>query len=346
MWFSLDRVKPHPRGTELSAVRTPYPLAIVDRVNDVASAYSKHEYASGSHNNSWSNLFDLIPPGTRVLDVGCSTGNFGDALIREKSCTVIGVDTNAADIAIAQRVLTEAYVLDITEPLPTALHHSFDVVVFADVIEHLPDPRSALRSLKSVLAPGGFVAYSIPHMGHLSVRLDLLQGKFPYTETGLLDRTHFHFYDRQEVVDVFSDAGYYITNEVPVVVQYPESWLVDRLAQLGLTAGPEFFNMVLETESQVFQYIGIATPNGPGTESPRPRERVMPNDEIIGYVQALIDEKTLAQRRTAEAERQVEASQADAAAYEVRFNHAVRHPLRALVRRVLESVRRKRNGTR
>jgi SAM-dependent methyltransferase len=272
-------------------------------VTDAVSPYSKHQYFAGTDNNSWANLFELIPEGAQILDVGCSTGNFGAALIREKGCTVVGIDTNVADIGEAKSALTDAQVLDVTVPGSMAGLGKFDVILFADVLEHLPDPRATLRSLHPSLNPHGFVAFSIPHMGHLSVRLDLLSGQFPYTETGLLDRTHFHFYDRLEINDLFADGGYTIVDERPVVVQYPDSWLRDRLAQLGLTPDAKFFSLMSESESQVFQYIGTAYPTS--LESIRQsveRERPMPNDEIIGYVQALIDEKERAQERQREAE--------------------------------------------
>ncbi|TXN28247.1 class I SAM-dependent methyltransferase [Lacisediminihabitans profunda] len=275
-------------------------------MTDAVSPYAKHEFAAGSHNNSWANLFELIPEGSRVLDVGCSTGNFGAALIRERGCTVTGIDTNSADIGIAREVLNRALVIDITQPEALESLGVFDVVIFADVLEHLPDPRATLRLIRPRLAPGGFVAYSIPHMGHLSVRLDLLSGEFPYTETGLLDRTHFHFYDKMEIADTFASGGFAIVDERPVVVQYPDSWLKDRLAQLGLVPNAHFFDLMRQTESEVFQYIGTAYPlDAPEVGEIAARRRPMPNDEIIGYVQALIDEKERAQTSLAELQTRV-----------------------------------------
>ncbi|MCU1586426.1 MAG: glycosyl transferase family 2 [Microbacteriaceae bacterium] len=267
-------------------------------MTDDVSPYAQHEFVAGTQNNSWANLFELIPEGATVLDVGCSTGNFGAALMREKSCSVTGIDLNAADIAVAAGVLTEARVLDITRPGAVESLGQFDVIIFADVIEHLPDARETLRSLRVALNPGGFVAYSIPHMGHLSVRLDLLAGQFPYTETGLLDRTHFHFYDKIEIANAFTEGGYTIVDERPVVVEYPQSWLRDRLAQLGLTPDDRFFALMNETEAQVFQYVGTAYPtDSDSLTKAAERRRPMPNDEIIGYIQALIDEKDGSQAR-------------------------------------------------
>ena len=268
-------------------------------VADAFSPYAKHEYSAGTHNKSWANLFELIPEDLPVLDVGCFTGDFGAALIREKGCTVVGVDTNTADIAEAKAALTEAQVIDVTVQGALAGLGKFDVIV----LELLPDPRASLRSLHSSLSPNGFVAFSIPHMGHFSVRLDLLSGQFPHTETGLFDRTHFHFYDRLEIDDLFAVGGYTIVHGRPVVVHYPDSWLRVRLAQLGLTADAKFFLLMSETESEVFQYVGTAYPTS--LESIRQsveRERPMSNEQILWYVQSLIDERNRAQKRQRDAE--------------------------------------------
>ena len=309
------------------------------------SPYAAHEFDPDSRNNSWANLVNFIPEGARVLDVGCSTGNLGAALIRYKGCTVVGVDTNEADVVVARDILSDARVLDITGPLPEDLLERFDVVVFADVLEHLPDPRAALRSITRALVPSGVVVYSIPNMGHMSTRLDLLSGIFPYTETGLLDRTHLHFYDRVEVDDMFHDAGYSILDENPVVVQYPDSWLTDRLDQLGLMPRQEFFGHMRDTEAQVFQYVGIARPGAHADDRVEHlRTRVMPNDEIIGYVLAVIDEKEKAEERARVTTAQLVAAQNEAAHFEELANFTYQHPIRALGSRIIRPIQNRIRG--
>lgn len=255
------------------------------------SAYSGHQFTPEARNNSWSNMYDFVPEGGRVLDVGCSGGNFGEALERLKGCTVVGVDLNADDIAIAATRLSEAYVLDVSDTEAIGVLGTFDAILFADVIEHLVDPRATLRTIRALLNPGGVVVYSIPNMGHLSVRLDLLEGRFPYTETGLLDKTHLHYYDAHEVEDVFRAAGYGIIEEEPVVAGYPRAWIDDRLARLGLTASDEFFSALDESESNVFQHVGVAIPlSGLPRNSAPPVLKVMPVDELLGYANGVVAE--------------------------------------------------------
>ena len=255
------------------------------------SQYSDHYFVPEAGNSSWSNMYHYIPEGARVLDVGCSTGNFGQALEQLKGCTVVGVDLNEEDILEANERITAAYVFDITGPGAVELLGTFDVVVFADVIEHLPDPRAALRAVHALLGNGGIVVYSIPHMGHLSVRLDLLEGRFPYAELGLLDRTHLHFYDRHEVHDVFASAGFAVTSEKPTVVGYAPEWTTQRLRAVGLETTPAFFDMLRVTEAEVFQYIGTAVPAGAAAlHTPQRDAYVFPPDEVLEKSNRLLAE--------------------------------------------------------
>lgn len=256
------------------------------------SPYSTHLFTPEAKNNSWSNMYHYIPQGARVLDVGCSTGNFGEALEQLKACTVVGIDISEADIAEAQGKISEAHVLDITAADVAETLGRFDVVIFADVLEHLVDPRSALRAVHSLLNDGGIVVYSIPHMGHWSVRLDLLEGRFPYTELGLLDRTHLHFYDRVEIHDIFAKSGFRINSENPTVSGYPESWVTERLAAIGVVPEASFFGMLKHTEAHVYQYVGTAVPHGGPPASPGPaRDEISPPDDLLNRANQAIAEK-------------------------------------------------------
>ena len=254
------------------------------------SPYSSHLFEPESLNNSWANMYAYIPSGSRVLDVGCSTGNFGEALEQLKDCTVVGIDINADDIAVAATRISAAHVFDITSPNAAEVLGTFDVIIFADVIEHLADPRSTLTSVHALLNPGGVIVYSIPNMGHASVRLDLLEGRFPYAELGLLDRTHLHYYDRSEVNDVFSSAGFSIADERPTVSEYPAPWVAQRLRAFGLSAEPAFFDMLKVTEAHVYQYVGKAIPREVAPAlSPATSRFVSPPDAILERANALLE---------------------------------------------------------
>lgn len=252
------------------------------------SIYANHLFEPGTKNNSWAHLYEYVSDGDRVLDVGCSTGHFGEALIHLKHCEVWGVDIDKADISEAKKRLTEALVLDVNDTKTYDKLGKFDVVIFADVLEHLVDPRATLHNVKKLLKPKGRVIFSIPHMAHTSVRLDLLQGKFPYKNRGLLDNTHLHFYDIEEVQSIFNDAAYQIVKLDPVISKYPSSLLKEKLKDTGINATKKLEEYFSNTNGDIFQIVGYAQPDKKKTRhARRDREYTMPQDEMYAFINQL-----------------------------------------------------------
>lgn len=159
-------------------------------------------------NTSHAQMLDLVGTGRSVLDVGCATGYLAQALAA-RGCTVSGIeyDADAAEKArqhMAVVVVGDLHSFDFATAFPGEL---FDALVFGDILEHLLDPAAVLRSALAVLAPGGSVVISVPNVTHGSLRLAHLQGRWRYTETGLLDRTHIRFFTRRSLHDLLTEAG-------------------------------------------------------------------------------------------------------------------------------------------
>lgn len=211
-------------------------------------------------NTSWHIMWEDIPEKSRVLDVGCSSGNFGQQLIKRKKCEVIGLDLDKEDVNRAKKVLTAAYVLN-TETDDLSKLGKFDRIIFADVIEHLVNPSKTLIKIKSLLNPGGKVLFSIPNMAHMSTRLMLLSGKFGYGETGLLDKTHLHFYDDAEIQRVFIEAGYLIDNMSWTEYYTPVKKLRSMLSDYGLKPNNQFIINARNVDAVALQYVGSAAPS-------------------------------------------------------------------------------------
>ena len=158
----------------------------------------------------------LVPPATRVLEFGCATGYMTEVLKNRLGCTVVGIeiDRDAAALAeqYAERVIVgDAETIDYAAELAG---EEFDVVLFADVLEHLKEPGDVLRRVRPFVAENGVVVASIPNIAHASVRLALLGGEFRYREWGLLDDTHLRFFTRASIQDLFEETGYAVTHWV------------------------------------------------------------------------------------------------------------------------------------
>lgn len=213
-------------------------------------------------NTSWYKIFHLTPPGSSVLDIGCSSGNLGQLLIQKRQCRVNGVELNPADAKLAAGKLHRVWVLDIEgDDLAEFGKNKYDVIIFGEVIEHLVKPTETLKRIKPLLNNKGMILFSIPNMAHIAVRLALLRGNFEYTETGLLDKTHVHFYDQHEVERVFGEAGYEITNLEFVKKDYPRELLHKELKKMGLNPTEKFYNLAAKPDASAFQFVGKATPS-------------------------------------------------------------------------------------
>jgi len=160
--------------------------------------------------------------GRRALDVGCARGHLLEALV-SLGWNCMGVDADTSDIAACIERGLLAVEFDINANALASLG-SFDLVVLADVLEHLPDPHRALRNVREVLNPGARVVLSVPNVAHLSVRAQLLFGRFRYSSRGILDRTHLRFFTQRTIVELLTDAGFSIHQTIASAVPIEFVW--------------------------------------------------------------------------------------------------------------------------
>ncbi len=147
----------------------------------------------------------LEQSGTHVVDVGCSGGELG-ARLRPEGRHVTGIDIAAfGDVKENCDEVIECD-LDGPDQLPLA-DNSADVVVLADILEHLRDPLDRLRDAVRIVRPDGVVIVSIPNVGHLYPRVRIATGMFDYDSRGILDRTHLRFFTRRSMTRLMTDAG-------------------------------------------------------------------------------------------------------------------------------------------
>jgi methionine biosynthesis protein MetW len=149
----------------------------------------------------------LTPPNKRVLDVGCGTGSLSRLLMDMRGARLVGIEPDLQRATTARTRGIDARHGFFDEAAVQNLG-KFDVVVFADVLEHLPDPASALQLTRQVLEPDGVVIASVPNIAHWSVRLELLCGRFDYQSCGIMDATHLRWFTERSLRALFESSGY------------------------------------------------------------------------------------------------------------------------------------------
>lgn len=165
-----------------------------------------------------------LPPGGRVLDVGCGSGGLL-ASLRGQAGYRAGVELSATAASAAAQAADDVVNLPVDAELPFA-PASFDVVVCADVLEHLPEPAAVLRSLVALCRPGGACVVSVPNVANWQARLRLLRGDWRYEPVGLFDSGHLRFFTRATLLELVTGCGLTVAScrparQPPLTVQLP-----------------------------------------------------------------------------------------------------------------------------
>ena len=149
-------------------------------------------------------------PVASVLDVGCGSGALGTRLLEEGLArSVTGIEVNPDAATLAAERYDRVLVTDIEADVEAAceLASDTDVVVLADVLEHLRDPWCVLQRLAAAMQPGAGVIVSLPNVASFEVVVPLLLGRFTYRRDGILDRTHLRFFTRRSARELIEGSG-------------------------------------------------------------------------------------------------------------------------------------------
>ncbi|RZB38068.1 MAG: O-antigen biosynthesis protein [Desulfobacteraceae bacterium Eth-SRB2] len=173
-----------------------------------------------NENNSHTKILKLIDRDKYVLEIGCATGYMTRHLKEELGCHVVCVEVDHKAAEKAKPYCEELLIEDIElfDFAKTLGDRRFDVVIMADILEHLKDPRSLLEKLRCFLTETGCILFSIPNGAHGSVALELLDGKWEYRGEGLLDRTHLRFFDKDSLSFLLDETGYIISQLERVII--------------------------------------------------------------------------------------------------------------------------------
>ena len=194
----------------------------------------------------------MIPIGARVLEVGCGTGSISQIVRDTCRADVVGIEP---DPARAQRAAERGLKVHTGFLSLEAIREvgSFDIVLFADVLEHIPNPHAMLVMSRDALKPGGAVIVSVPNVAHWSVRVDLIRGRFRYEPSGIMDATHLRWFTAETARSLIASAGFRVVDYRVSVCQgqafnvkrRPLRWLSPkqrmRLVRLGCRRWPTLF---------------------------------------------------------------------------------------------------------
>jgi 2-polyprenyl-3-methyl-5-hydroxy-6-metoxy-1,4-benzoquinol methylase len=176
----------------------------------------------------------LESPLGRVLDVGCGAGGNAKALRERGATEIVGIEIHEPSAEKAREVFDIVLAGAVEDQLEN-LTGTFDTILNYDVLEHLADPHSVVKSLRDIAAPNARLHVSLPNARHWSLMRDLVvRGSFGYTKSGHRDSTHLQWFTVADASRMLEDAGWHVER-----VDHQELHQVSKLAERitrGLTA--------------------------------------------------------------------------------------------------------------
>jgi 2-polyprenyl-3-methyl-5-hydroxy-6-metoxy-1,4-benzoquinol methylase len=150
--------------------------------------------------------------------VGSASGYFGERLAG-KGYYIVGVEQDEAAARVASAFYDEFIVADVEAGL--RLSRKFDVIVLADILEHLRQPLKVLVHLRDLLSSTGRFVISVPNVANIYVRLSLLLGRFEYADRGILDETHLRFFTMNSACALVQKAALRVRQIVVTPIPLP-----------------------------------------------------------------------------------------------------------------------------
>ncbi len=160
-------------------------------------------------------IADLVPSGSRVLDLGCGDGALLQKL-QDKGCTGSGVEIEPADVLSAIRKGVSVIELDIDHELDEFADDSYDVVILSRTLQAVHQPTEVLRQISRIAV---HAVVSMPNFALWRNRLRLMSGRMPISKDlpfEWFDTPNLHYTSIKDLEPFFDTMGFAIERRIPL----------------------------------------------------------------------------------------------------------------------------------
>ena len=217
-----------------------------------------------SHSKIFNRLCEEGLNGKKVLEMGVGDASLTKRMF-EMGAIIDSVEMDPIAGELARPYCRAVYQVNLEHLDNIDLQDQYDVVVMADVLEHLKDSEYVLSRVKTYLKTGGLLIVSLPNVANIYVRLNLLFGRFPYHTRGILDKTHMQFFTLKTAEQLLIRTGWVIVGKdvtsIPVGIVFP--FLLKRPFKYILNV----LHGLTKMRKGLFAYQGIFYCVNPNTSS-------------------------------------------------------------------------------
>jgi len=164
-----------------------------------------------------------LPEKSTILDIGTASGTIG-RLCNDLGFVLKGIEPNPEWAKLANpyyEYMSNCAVDDVDDEFIQGA----DGVIMADVLEHLSDPETTLARVTNLQQTNCLIIISVPNVANIWIRMNLLFGKFEYSERGILDKTHLRFFTRASFIRLLNKCDLEIkefrSTPIPLNILHP-----------------------------------------------------------------------------------------------------------------------------
>jgi 2-polyprenyl-3-methyl-5-hydroxy-6-metoxy-1,4-benzoquinol methylase len=158
------------------------------------------------------NYFSCLPTDKHIFDIGCSSGFFLVVLRELGFNNIEGADISETFVSYAGTKGLQCRTADVLDGHITEETTSkADVVLLMDVLEHLPDPVTALGNCKRIMKEDGLIYITVPIYDSLTERLTrTIKRKTRLQQAKEHDPTHIHAFSEKDVFELLKECGFMV----------------------------------------------------------------------------------------------------------------------------------------
>lgn len=178
-------------------------------------------------------ILKIVGENKVVLEIGSSTGYMTKVFL-DNGCTVDVVEISEEAISKVPKSARRIINMSIEDDSVDDLLGNYDFIIMADVLEHLVFPDRVLKKLTNISTADTKLIISLPNIASWVMRKQLFfNGDFNYQESGLLDKTHLHFYTVDTLPGILEENGWKTEKVTGTITRIPLEGAISKIPILG-----------------------------------------------------------------------------------------------------------------
>ena len=200
-------------------------------------------------------LAKQVFPKSTLLDIGCGEGKLGK-ILKNKGCILYGVDTDpkALDYIQKNKIYYQVYNFNLEYLEESNVDYvkflqekpMFDYVALIDILEHIINPTCFFEKAVSFLKEHGKILISIPNINNADILLNLLNGRFNYQQSGILDNTHAKYFTKRSFIEWIDEMN-----------QISKDYVFDCIYLGGTFGDTEYLTQVKQNMPMLYDFLQL-----------------------------------------------------------------------------------------